>query len=172
MVVYKFPASHKAFRRFEAVVPMIGTADNGTSDGKHGITFADGTELTADTEKLLRLITDLQTGLEDDSENVETGQMSPSATLQGAVIAPSQNNGMIGQMGGMMPFTSPAAPPAPPAAKASLNDDGSWNCSCGTNGLTSRFCYSCGAAKPVTWKCSCGAENTSKFCNNCGKPRP
>jgi len=30
------------------------------------------------------------------------------------------------------------------------------------------------AAKPAkdTWKCACGAENTGKFCSECGKPRP
>ncbi|MBR4627015.1 MAG: hypothetical protein IKO47_04860 [Ruminococcus sp.] len=172
VVFYKFPVSHKAFRRFESVAPMLRLSDTGTTNHRHEITYADGTKSIADKVKLLTLITDLQTGLEDDTENVETGQLSPPTTLQGAVIAPIQNNCMMGLTGGTVPFTSPAAPPAPPAAKASLNDDGSWNCSCGTNGLTSRFCYSCGAAKPVTWKCSCGAENTSKFCNNCGKPRP
>lgn len=38
--------------------------------------------------------------------------------------------------------------------------------------------YRVGAVKPTepktggTWTCSCGAENTGKFCKNCGKPRP
>ena len=50
---------------------------------------------------------------------------------------------------------------------------GSWKCSCG-NENTGKFCSNCGSPKPEvsTWKCSCGNENTGKFCSNCGKPKP
>lgn len=50
---------------------------------------------------------------------------------------------------------------------------GSWKCSCG-NENTGKFCSNCGSPKPevLTWKCSCGNENTGKFCSNCGKPKP
>ena len=27
-------------------------------------------------------------------------------------------------------------------------------------------------AAPDTWTCSCGAQNTGRFCSNCGSPRP
>ena len=50
----------------------------------------------------------------------------------------------------------------------------SWKCSCGTQN-TGKFCANCGSPKPTasgTWKCSCGAENTGKFCAECGKPKP
>ncbi len=48
-----------------------------------------------------------------------------------------------------------------------------WRCSCGAEN-TSKFCMNCGKPKPEVngWRCSCGAENTSKFCMNCGKPKP
>lgn len=48
-----------------------------------------------------------------------------------------------------------------------------WKCSCG-NDNTGKFCSNCGKPKPVvdTWKCSCGNDNTGKFCSNCGKPKP
>ncbi|MCM1314077.1 MAG: SPFH domain-containing protein [Muribaculaceae bacterium] len=54
------------------------------------------------------------------------------------------------------------------------NSANSWKCSCGTNN-TGKFCANCGTPKPAlqgSWKCSCGAENTGKFCHNCGKPKP
>ena len=48
-----------------------------------------------------------------------------------------------------------------------------WNCACGKKGLTSDFCYNCGAKKPGSWICPlCGSENTAKFCNGCGMKRP
>lgn len=52
-------------------------------------------------------------------------------------------------------------------------EPGSWKCSCG-NENTGKFCSNCGSPKPEvsTWKCSCGNENSGKFCSNCGKPKP
>ena len=48
-----------------------------------------------------------------------------------------------------------------------------WTCdSCGSEN-TGKFCQGCGAPKPVSpaagWRCSCGAVNTGKFCEECGK---
>lgn len=54
------------------------------------------------------------------------------------------------------------------------NNANIWKCSCGTDN-TGRFCANCGKPKPAvsgSWKCSCGTENTGKFCANCGKPKP
>lgn len=54
------------------------------------------------------------------------------------------------------------------------NSADSWHCSCGADN-TGKFCANCGSPKPAAqgaWKCSCGAENTGKFCQNCGKPKP
>lgn len=48
-----------------------------------------------------------------------------------------------------------------------------WICSCGAQN-TGKFCSDCGKKKleKDTWTCSCGAENNGKFCSNCGKPKP
>lgn len=54
------------------------------------------------------------------------------------------------------------------------NSVNSWKCSCGASN-TGKFCADCGSPKPApqgAWKCSCGAENTGKFCANCGSPKP
>ncbi len=49
-----------------------------------------------------------------------------------------------------------------------------WTCSCGTRN-NSKFCTNCGKPKPQQeggWTCSCGTQNNGKFCTNCGKPKP
>lgn len=50
----------------------------------------------------------------------------------------------------------------------------SWQCSCGAQN-TGRFCSECGAQRPETangWTCSCGALNKGKFCSECGAKKP
>ena len=61
------------------------------------------------------------------------------------------------------------------AAGAASAGAGTWTCSCGTQN-TGRFCGNCGSPRPQPvdgpWTCSCGAQNTGRFCGNCGSPRP
>ncbi len=50
----------------------------------------------------------------------------------------------------------------------------SWQCSCGASN-TSKFCLECGTPKPAPsegWNCSCGATNKGKFCAECGSKKP
>ena len=50
-----------------------------------------------------------------------------------------------------------------------------WNCTCGNNDISGKFCNMCGAKKPEkeTWDCDCGNKDIiGKFCNMCGKPKP
>ena len=52
-----------------------------------------------------------------------------------------------------------------------------WNCNCGRQGISSRFCPDCGAPKPEDgpslWDCSCGRKgNKTRFCPDCGRERP
>ena len=55
-----------------------------------------------------------------------------------------------------------------PAAPA----QGGWKCTCGAEN-TGKFCVECGAAKPAGgWKCACGAVNKGKFCSECGAKKP
>ena len=52
-------------------------------------------------------------------------------------------------------------------------DANSWRCSCGAVS-TGKFCPECGAPRPAGagWTCTCGTVNTGKFCQNCGAKRP
>lgn len=51
-----------------------------------------------------------------------------------------------------------------------------WTCACGKAGITSKFCPECGAPKPApaaTWNCTCGMTGiSSKFCPECGAKMP
>ncbi|MBP5197694.1 MAG: SPFH domain-containing protein [Lachnospiraceae bacterium] len=49
----------------------------------------------------------------------------------------------------------------------------SWKCSCGAT-ATGKFCPECGSPKPAAgWTCpKCGSVNTGKFCQNCGAKKP
>lgn len=48
----------------------------------------------------------------------------------------------------------------------------SWKCSCGAEN-TGKFCAECGAPKPAEgWLCACGSVNKGKFCPECGAKKP
>lgn len=59
------------------------------------------------------------------------------------------------------------------AAKSHVAAKATWTCACGAEN-TGRFCSECGSAAPVktSWTCECGTENTGKFCSECGRPAP
>ena len=82
--------------------------------------------------------------------------------------------GMAQQAGGIdaaqlyqMASQQEAAKPAPaaPAAPAATT----WKCGCGAEN-TGKFCIECGAKKPEAtgWTCACGSVNKGKFCPECG----
>ncbi len=60
-------------------------------------------------------------------------------------------------------------------AAASKKAADSWKCACGAEN-TGKFCAECGAKRPAPaagWVCpSCGAKNTGKFCSECGAKAP
>lgn len=47
-----------------------------------------------------------------------------------------------------------------------------WKCACGAEN-TGKFCAECGSKKPEKeeWKCICGHVNTGKFCSECGSKK-
>jgi len=48
-----------------------------------------------------------------------------------------------------------------------------WTCACGAQN-TGKFCAECGSPKPAEegWTCACGAVNKGKFCPECGAKKP
>lgn len=59
------------------------------------------------------------------------------------------------------------------ASQSATQNSDQWKCSCGAVNTT-KFCTECGKPKPSAngWTCSCGAVNKGKFCAECGKPKP
>ncbi len=60
------------------------------------------------------------------------------------------------------------------AQQQAAKQAGAWTCSCGEEN-TGKFCSSCGSPKPApqgAWTCSCGKVNTGKFCSECGSKKP
>lgn len=53
------------------------------------------------------------------------------------------------------------------------NEANAWTCTCGHEN-TGKFCSNCGTSKPVEegWSCACGAVNKGKFCSECGAKKP
>ena len=63
-----------------------------------------------------------------------------------------------------------AAAPSPTAAPAPKAN--TWKCTCGAE-VSGKFCTECGAKRPDEgWTCSCGSVNKGKFCPECGTKRP
>ncbi len=58
--------------------------------------------------------------------------------------------------------------------EAQATAENSWRCACGAEN-TGKFCAECGSARPLPeqgWKCTCGKVNSGKFCSECGAKRP
>ena len=106
--------------------------------------------------------------------------MKAAAANGGGAMTGFMGMGMAGQAGGanmqnlyqmgaqQQAAQQPAAQNMQPASGA-----GTWKCECGAEN-TGKFCSECGKPKPQReeWICSCGAVNTGKFCSECGSPRP
>ena len=54
-----------------------------------------------------------------------------------------------------------------------IAEQNGWKCECGADN-TGKFCSECGKPKPEVsgWTCSCGVVNMGKFCSECGKAKP
>ena len=79
------------------------------------------------------------------------------------------NAAQLFQMGQQQAAQPAAAPASAPAPAAE-----SWKCSCGAT-ATGKFCTECGAKRPEApagWTCSCGTVNQGKFGTECGAKKP
>ena len=83
----------------------------------------------------------------------------------------------LGAMKSVMGMTQEAVNPAMQAAgniAGAAAMPAGWTCKCGQAGITTKFCPNCGSPRPEEgWTCKCGQTGiTTKFCPNCGSPRP
>lgn len=118
------------------------------------------------------------------SDAMRTAAANPSGAAMGFM-----GMGMAGGVGGMnaSQLFNQAAQQAPAqaapavtvggaaAAPAAAPAEGGWTCSCGAQN-TGKFCSNCGSPKPEAagpWFCpNCGTQNTGNFCSGCGTKRP
>ena len=103
--------------------------------------------------------------------------MKAAASIQAGAMTGFMGMGMASQAGGANMQSlyqmgaqqqAQAAPKMQPSSGV-----GTWKCECGAEN-TGKFCSECGKPKPqpAEWTCSCGTVNTGKFCSECGSPRP
>lgn len=75
-------------------------------------------------------------------------------------------------MGQQQAASQPVQQAAPQPMQQAQPAD-SWKCTCGAV-VTGKFCGECGSKKPEAdgWTCSCGTVNKGKFCAECGNKKP
>ena len=114
-----------------------------------------------------------------DAASVANAREAAASNTAGAMTG-FMGMGMVGNMGGGFSSAQQIAmmqqqqQMAQQQAQAPAAD--SWKCSCGAV-VTGKFCPECGSPKPEpkpegAWTCKCGAVATGKFCPECGNPKP
>ena len=111
-------------------------------------------------------------GAQADAMKTAAGNSAGAMTgFMGMGMAMNAGGGMNAQnLYAMGQQQQAAQQPAPSPALA----QNSWKCSCGAT-ATGKFCPECGSPKPTDtdgWTCSCGTVNKGKFCQNCGAKKP
>ena len=105
-----------------------------------------------------------------DAANNSAGAMNGFIGYGMAQQAGGFNAQNLFAMGQQQQQAAPAAPAAPAEKKATT-----WRCSCGAEN-TGKFCMECGKSKPedtAGWTCrKCGTVNKGKFCMECGEKKP
>jgi membrane protease subunit (stomatin/prohibitin family) len=83
---------------------------------------------------------------------------------------------MMGGMAGMVPETAQNTMVNQQVGGGAAPAQDGWKCECGATN-TGKFCQNCGKPQPAPapadgWTCECGNVNQGKFCANCGKQKP
>lgn len=103
-----------------------------------------------------------------------------SAVAQGLQNAGSNANGAMAGFAGMNMGMGAAGGFMGQASQTNMQQmqmnrqaapAGIWTCTCGAQN-SGKFCSNCGKPSPAGgWTCACGTQNSGNFCSNCGKPR-
>lgn len=103
--------------------------------------------------------------------------MRTAASNESGAMTGFMGMGMAAQAGGVNAqslFEMGAKQQTPETAQPVSPQTTVWKCECGAKN-TGKFCEECGRQKPTStqgWACSCGTMNKGKFCMECGKPKP
>ena len=103
-----------------------------------------------------------------------TAAANPNGAMAGFMGMNMAGNIMGGMSGFMQGANNSQNTMVNQQVGGSAPTQGGWICSCGTQN-TGKFCQNCGSQQPAPvqgWSCECGASNQGKFCQNCGKPKP
>lgn len=112
--------------------------------------------------------------------SAQANAMEAAANNTNGAMNAFMGMGMAGMAGGMNAQSlfamgqQQAQQQAAPQQSAPQGGADSWKCSCGAN-ASGKFCPECGKPKPAaggSWTCSCGTQNKGKFCSNCGSKKP
>lgn len=84
-----------------------------------------------------------------------------------------QGNVTQQQYGAQQGYGAPQQQYQQPSSAAPSGAAIGWKCSCGAEN-SGKFCMECGKPQPAAqgWSCKCGAINKGKFCAECGSPKP
>lgn len=118
------------------------------------------------------------------SDAMRTAAANPAGAAMGFMGMASGMGGMnAAQLFGQASQAQQAPAQAQPAGAAggvaagtgTVAAGAAWTCSCGAQN-TGKFCGNCGSPKPEAagpWFCTnCGTQNTGNFCSGCGSKRP
>ncbi len=108
--------------------------------------------------------------------NMAAAHMVQAQASAMQAAAANENGAMMGFMGMNMAQTAGGlnanALYQMGAQQPAAQPANTWKCGCGADN-TGKFCAECGAPKPVDgWTCACGTVNKGKFCMECGAKKP
>lgn len=99
--------------------------------------------------------------------------MNATGNAMGAASAANMQQMQMQQQAAMQQQNAAVQNNVTPTVQQGQGAANVWTCDCGAEN-SGKFCSECGKSKPESseWTCACGHVNSGKFCSECGKPKP